>query len=87
MARDQDQPETSASVREVLRSIGYMSESEFLALCGVTAVTAEGWRKRGEGPAWVRLGNAVFYPVQGVAEVLRAKTREPRRAANARAAL
>lgn len=68
-------------LRQVVQQMGYMPEGDFQRLAGITPSTAEGWRKRGDGPAWVRLGNAVYYPVEGVSSFLKARIREPRRVA------
>lgn len=73
--------ELGAELRQVVHHLGYMPLDDFLRLAGVTAGTAEAWRKRGEGPAWVRLGNAVYYPVEGVSAFLKSRIREPRRVA------
>lgn len=57
--------------------MGYIREADFCRLCEITQGTAEAWRKRRLGPAWVRLGNAVFYPREAVAELLNERRRDP----------
>lgn len=86
MGLDQRSPDTARSglddhLRAIIHRIGYVAEREFLQLAGVTAGTAETWRKRRYGPAWVRLGNSVFYSLESLADYLKAEQREPRRGA------
>lgn len=55
--------------------LGYITEDKFAELGGVTLNTLESWRKNHRGPEWVRLGNAVLYPLAGVQLYLAANTR------------
>ena len=48
-------------LRDMAGSLGYFIEEDFCELAGVKQVTAYEWRKRGHGPAHVRLGNRVLY--------------------------
>ena len=43
-----------------------------------TASTAEAWRKRGTGPAYLMMGNRPLYPRKSVAKFLESRVREPR---------
>jgi len=41
-----------------------------------TQSTVEAWRKRGQGPAYILLGNRYLYPRKAVAKYLDSITRE-----------
>lgn len=72
-------PETPDShaprVAQLADSIGYTTEEDFIALAGITPSTAEAWRKRGEGPAYVRAGRSFLYPKAGIADWLHSRLR------------
>ena len=51
-------------------------EEDFRELADATAGTVEAWRKRGQGPAYIRLGNRYLYPRKAVAAHLESITRE-----------
>ena len=42
----------------------------------LTQSTVEAWRKRGQGPAYILLGNRYLYPRKAVAKYLDSITRE-----------
>lgn len=73
MVEDQNEIER---VRKMADSLDCLLEDDFRLLAGATQSTVEAWRKRGQGPAYVRLGNRVLYPRAAVAEHLRSLTRE-----------
>jgi len=50
-------------------------EEDFQMLAGATRSTVEAWRKRGQGPAYILLGNRYLYSRQAVAEHLASLTR------------
>lgn len=50
-------------------------EEDFQLLAGATANTVEAWRKRGQGPAYIRLGTRYLYPRKAVAEHLQSLTK------------
>jgi hypothetical protein len=56
-------------------SLACMTEEDFALFAAITPSTAEAWRKRHKGPAFIRLGNRVLYPIKGVAEHLSTLTR------------
>lgn len=62
------------------------TEQDLLLLADVQPVTAEQWRKRGEGPAYILAGKRFLYPRPAVAEWLAARLRE-RKPFEAKAAL
>jgi hypothetical protein len=70
-----DQTETER-VRQMADKLDYLTEEDFALLAGATALTVETWRKRGTGPAYVRLGRRFLYPRKAVAKHLEALTRE-----------
>lgn len=45
---------------------------------GVTRGTLANWRSKGLGPPWRKIGSQVLYPVDGVAEYERQRTRDGR---------
>ncbi|MDP3106951.1 hypothetical protein [Hydrogenophaga sp.] len=51
-------------------SLDCITEEDFQLLAGATPGTVEAWRKRGKGPAWLRLGTRVLYPRKQVAKYL-----------------
>ena len=51
-------------------------EEDFQELANATHLTVEAWRKRGQGPAYIRLGNRYLYPRKAVAQHLESITRE-----------
>lgn len=70
MEHDADQ------INELARSLDYFSEEDFRRLAAITLSTALSWRKRGQGPRCVRLGNRYLYPKDGVREFLKAAEKE-----------
>ena len=67
-----------SDVSELARSLDCLTEADFGRLTGTTQLTRESWRKRGTGPAFVRLGNRVYYPRAAVKEFIESKLRHPR---------
>jgi len=77
-----DQKEDIDRIRAMADGLDCLLEEDFRLLAAATQGTIEAWRKRGKGPAYIRLGNRVLYPRQAVAEHLASLTRgasEPRR--------
>jgi len=71
-----DNQEDVERVREMAEALDCLLEDDFRLLAGATHLTVEAWRKRGQGPAYVRLGNRVLYPREAVSEYLKSVTRE-----------
>ena len=67
-----------ARLTELAERVDCFTEPDLLLLADVTALTAESWRKRGEGPAFIRAGKRVLYPRAAVAVWLASRTRERR---------
>jgi hypothetical protein len=63
------------NVQEMASRMGYITEEEFIDLAGITACTAEAWRKRGQGPDYALLGNKYYYSYESVADTLAGKQR------------
>jgi Helix-turn-helix domain len=81
------QVSTNASASELARSVGCMTEADFCDLLKIARPTAETWRKRRQGPTFIRAGNAVLYPVEAVAEFIQARAKRPAAKAPAKSVL
>lgn len=70
------QPPTGIDrIRELAESLDCFIEEDFQALADVKPGTAEAWRKRGKGPAYIRLGNRVLYEREAVKQFLQTLVR------------
>jgi hypothetical protein len=56
--------------------LDYFTEDDLTLLAAVTLSTAEQWRKRREGPAYVRIGKRVMYPRIAVLEWMAHRVRQ-----------
>lgn len=65
-----------ARLRQLADMVGYLLESDILALYNVTPSTAENWRKRRQGPPHIMAGNTPLYPREGVIRDLASRIRE-----------
>lgn len=63
-------------VRQMAERLDCFIEEDFQALAKATEKTVEAWRKRGQGPAYILLGNRYLYPRKAVAKYLEGITRE-----------
>lgn len=57
-------------VRHMAERLDCFVEEDFQLLALATESTVEAWRKRGQGPAYIRLGNRFLYPRKAVAAYL-----------------
>ena len=64
--------------RQLAQSLDCLAEEDLCILADVEPTTAENWRKRGKGPAYVLFGNRFLYPRKAVAEFLERRVRERR---------
>lgn len=64
-------------VRAMAERLDCFVEEDFQLLADATPNTVEAWRKRGTGPAYIRLGNRYLYPRKFVAKFLESRVREP----------
>ena len=65
-------------LRTLADKLDCLLETDVMLLAGVIASTAEAWRKRGTGPAYLMMGNRPLYPRKSVAKFLESRVREPR---------
>ena len=63
-------------VRHMAERLDCFVEEDFQLLAKATEKTVEAWRKRGQGPAYILLGNRYLYPRKAVAKSLDSITRE-----------
>lgn len=63
-------------VRLMANSLDCLIEEDFQLLARATAGTVEAWRKRGQGPSYILLGNRYLYPRKSVAKHLDSITRQ-----------
>lgn len=63
-------------VRQMAERLDCFVEEDFRLLALATPSTVEAWRKRGQGPAYIRLGNRFLYPRKAVAKFLEGITKE-----------
>jgi hypothetical protein len=63
-------------LRALADSLDCVLDADLCALARVKPSTTEAWRKRGEGPPYVLLGNAYLYPREGLRKHLSRLLRE-----------
>lgn len=63
-------------LRTIADKLDCLTETDIMLLGKLTQSTVEAWRKRGQGPAYVLLGNRYLYPRKAVAKYLEGITRE-----------
>lgn len=61
---------------DLAQSLDCITDEDLQSLARVKASTTEAWRKRGTGPAYIRLGNRFLYPRKAVAKYLDSITKE-----------
>lgn len=52
------------------------TEDDMMLLTDAAPTTLKQWRKRGEGPSYIRAGNRYLYPCDSVAEWMQTRLRE-----------
>lgn len=67
--------DNAARVSALAESLEHLTEDDFSLLAGIKVSTAEAWRKRGKGPAYVLIGNRYLYPRAAIAEYMRGLVR------------
>lgn len=67
-----------ARLSVLAQAVDCIAEPDFCFLADITPGTAENWRKRGKGPAYVLIGNRYLYPRQAVVEFVASHLRERR---------
>lgn len=68
--------ENTEQVRQMADRLDCLIEEDFQLLAAATPLTVESWRKRGTGPAYIRLGNRYLYPRKAVSKYLDSITKE-----------
>jgi len=69
-------PEETSRLRKLADSLQCITDDDLQLLADVTPSTAEAWRKRGQGPAYIRIGNRVLYPIECIATFMDSRRRE-----------
>lgn len=67
--------ENTEQVRQMADRLDCLIEEDFQLLAAATPLTVESWRKRGTGPAYIRLGNRYLYPRKAVSKYLESITK------------
>jgi hypothetical protein len=73
MANDED----SVRLRELAEALDCLTEADLQLLADYTDITIQAKRKRGKSPPFLRFGNRIFYPREGVRAYLHALVKEP----------
>ena len=63
-------------LRTLADKLDCLTETDIMLLGKLTQSTVEAWRKRGQSPAYILLGNRYLYPRKAVAKYLDSITRE-----------
>lgn len=62
-------------VRQMAARLDCILEEDFKVLAGATDSTVESWRKRGVGPAYIRMGTRYFYRLEDIRKFMTTLTR------------
>ena len=65
----------STDLGTLAQMVGCLDEHGVATLAGVKASTLEAWRKRGKGPAYVRLGSNYLYPIPALQDFITTKVK------------
>ena len=63
-------------LRTLADKLDCLTETDIMLLGKLSQSTVDAWRKRGNGPAYILLGNRYLYPRKAVAKYLEGITRE-----------
>lgn len=66
----------SQRLQEIADRLDCVTEEDLCLLAHAKLSTLEAWRKRGQGPSYIRIGNRVLYPRKAIAAHLETLTRE-----------
>lgn len=69
---------TAERVQQLADKLNCATEDDFIALAKVSPITVQNWRKRGDGPPVLLVGNAYLYPLDGLSTWLAGRVRQPR---------
>ena len=64
-----------ARLSEMATRLDCLTEHDLMLLAGITPKTAESWRRRGNGPGYVLIGNRYLYPRQAVQKYMEDRVR------------
>jgi hypothetical protein len=70
---------SASRIRELADSLGYVTEEDVLLMTEWSPSTLEAYRKRGDGPPFVRFGARYYYPRKQLADYLAERVKERRR--------
>lgn len=73
-------PEDLERVRALAQSLDCIAEPDLCLLADITPNTAEAWRKRGKGPAYILIGNRYLYPKSHLLDFMQTALRTRRSA-------
>lgn len=65
----------SDRLRSIADKLDCLTETDIMLLGKLSRSTVEAWRKRGQGPAYILLGNRYLYPREAVAKHLESLVR------------
>jgi hypothetical protein len=63
-------------LRDLAQALDCLTEGDLCLLANVTASTCDNWRRRGNGPSYILIGNRYLYPRKAVAEHMQGLLRE-----------
>ena len=63
-------------LRTLADKLDCLTETDLMLLGRLSQSTVEAWRKRGQGPAYILLGNRYLYPRKAVCQFLDSITKE-----------
>jgi predicted DNA-binding transcriptional regulator AlpA len=73
-----DATTAAARLAQLAADLECLTSEDLQLLADCNESTIESWRKRGDGPAYVRAGNRFLYPRAAVSEWLQSRIRERR---------
>ena len=73
--------EQTKRLQALAERLDCLTSEDLRILAGIEASTEEAWRKRGTGPAFVRVGTNFLYPRASVATWLHGRVKKPRQIA------
>ena len=76
LPHDDESSGGGSRLRCLVDRLDCFTEEDFLLLTDASPSTLEQWRKRGEGPAYIRAANRILYPRQAVVDWLQTRLRE-----------
>ncbi|MNC50575.1 hypothetical protein D3C75_998210 [compost metagenome] len=78
---DTDNSSAFSNCNTLANSMGYLTENQVALLAMVKLATVEDWRKRGNGPVYIRFGSNFLYDIDDVKDHLKSLTKQRSREA------